>query len=236
MMTWNVQSGKDASGTYNLYAQAQFIASQGADVICLEEVETWMADEPALFKNYLQQLTGQTWYSVYAPNTPNAGTIGDLLLSRFPISQQSTTIMQANPGNPSDYMGNRGAARALISIGGVPINFFATHLEAYNTSYRTTQLNMFMSWARSFGAPRMVGGDFNAWWGEWWIGQMETEYTDTWLDLTGNEDGGYSKDNVRIDYLFRAIDSQYRITPTTISVGTTTLSDHRPVLADYKVQ
>jgi endonuclease/exonuclease/phosphatase family metal-dependent hydrolase len=236
MMTWNVQSGKDASGTFNLYAQTQLIASQGVDVVCLEEVETWMADEPALFKRYMQDLTGQTWYAVYSPNTSNTGTIGNLLLSRFPISQQSTTIMAANPGNPSDYLGNRGAARALISIGGVPINFFATHFDPYNTSYRTTQLNLFMSWARSFDAPRLVGGDFNSWWGEWWIGQMETEYTDTWLDVTRNEDGGYSRGSVRIDYLFRAIAQQLRITPTRIWVVDTTLSDHRPVVADYKVQ
>ena len=236
MMTWNVQSGKNANGTFNLYAQTQLMAAQGVDIICLEEVETWMANEPELFKSYMQQLTGQTWYSVYSPNTPYVGTIGNLLLSRFPILQQSTTIMQANPTNPADYLGNRGAGRALISVGGVPINFFATHLDPYNTSYRTTQLNMFMTWARSFDAPRMVGGDFNSWWGEWWIGQTETEYTDTWLDVTRNEDGGYTKDIVRIDYLFRSIAQQLRVQPTNIWVVNTTLSDHRPVIADYKVQ
>ena len=236
VMQWNVQSGRDINGTYNPMAQVQLMASQRPDVICLDEVETWMADEPTLFKTYLEQVTGETWYAFYAPNTPNAGTIGDLLLSRFPIAQQNITTLTANPGNPSDYLGNRAALRALIYINNIPVNIIGTHLEYSNASYRTTQLNQLLPWAASFGGPRLMAGDFNSWWGEQWPVAVMQTYSDTWQDVTGSKENGYTIGNVRYDYIFRANDQNWRVTPTNAWVVSTTLSDHRPVVADFKVQ
>jgi endonuclease/exonuclease/phosphatase family metal-dependent hydrolase len=236
LMQWNVQSGKDINERYDPWSQVQLMASQGADIICLEEVETWMADEPTLFKTYLEQVTGQTWYAVYAPNTPNAGTIGDLLLSRFPIAQQNAIIMKANPGDPSDYLGNLGALRALININGVPVNIIGTHLEYANTSYRTTQLGILLAWAASFGGPRLMAGDFNSWWGEYWIVTVLQTYSDTWQDITGSNQNGHTIGNVRFDYIFRSFDQSSHVTPTNVWVVPTTLSDHNPVLADFRVQ
>ena len=236
LMQWNVQSGKDINGSYNPYAQVQSMVAQGADIICLNEVETWMADEPTVFKNYLQQLTGQTWYSIYAPNTPNAGTIGDLLLSRFPIAQQNVTILKANPGDPNDYLGNRAALRALIYINNVPVNIIGTHLEYSNTSYRTTQLGLLLPWAASFGGPRLMAGDFNSWWGEYWITTTMQTYSDSWQDVTGSNQNGYTIGNVRFDYIFRASDQAYRVTPSNVWVVNNTLSDHRAVVAEFRVQ
>jgi endonuclease/exonuclease/phosphatase (EEP) superfamily protein YafD len=122
-------------------------------------------------------------------------------------------------------------------VGGVRVNLFSLHLEYYDTAKRTTQLTEIMQWARQFPAPRIVGGDFNSWWGEPWIAQMETEYTDTWQDVTGSDADGYSLNGtVRFDYLFRAIDQGSRLTPTACWVHSTSLSDHTPVVADYQVR
>jgi len=93
-----------------------------------------------------------------------------------------------------------------------------------------------MTWARSFGSPRLVGGDFNSWWGEYWITKMETEYTDTWQDYTGSDQNGYTVGNVRFDYIFRSRQNASRMTPVKCFVPWTDLSDHRPVVADFKVQ
>ena len=93
-----------------------------------------------------------------------------------------------------------------------------------------------MAWARQFAGPRLAGGDFNSWWGEWWIGQMRTEYSDTWLDYSGMQDGAYTTGAVRFDYIFRAFDNAWRVTPTKAFVPYTELSDHRPFVADFKVQ
>jgi endonuclease/exonuclease/phosphatase (EEP) superfamily protein YafD len=94
-----------------------------------------------------------------------------------------------------------------------------------------------MSWAGQFAGAEIVGGDFNSWWGESWIKTMETKYTDTWQDVTGSDLNGYTLNGaVRFDYLFRARDAASRLTPTSCSVISTSLSDHRPVVATYTVR
>jgi endonuclease/exonuclease/phosphatase (EEP) superfamily protein YafD len=157
------------------------------------------------------------------------GCIGEQILSRIPIIDSTTTYLMLGIGPSS-------AGRALISVDGVEINILTNHLEYEDTGLRTAELIDLMSWARNFDGPRLVGGDFNSWWGEWWIGQMTTEYTDTWVDHTGQQDGAYTIGDVRFDYIFRSRDWEWRLTPTNAFVPDTDLSDHRPFVADFTVQ
>jgi endonuclease/exonuclease/phosphatase family metal-dependent hydrolase len=220
--TWNIDFGGG-----NEAAQAQEIANSGADVVLLQEASTFDEHMPTTYPARLRQLTGQTWYHVWAPseNCPNACQ-GFLILSKLPIvSSSATTFLGA------------ATARALVDVSGVQVNVFGLHLEYYDTNKRTSQLLAIMNWARQFSAPRIVGGDFNSWWGEWWIAQMETEYTDTWQDVTGSDENGYTLNGtVRFDYLFRARDQASRITPTACWVQGTGLSNHSLVIADYQVR
>jgi endonuclease/exonuclease/phosphatase (EEP) superfamily protein YafD len=148
------------------------------------------------------------------------------ILSRFPILDATTQILYPSA-----------AGRVLINVGGVPINVFTCHLEYYDTSVRTAELLGLMAWARTFSGPRLVGGDFNSWWDEWWIHQMRTEYSDTWVDFSGQQDGAYTIGNVRFDYIFRSFDGAWRLTPTNaFVVNVDYLSDHRPFVADFTVQ
>jgi endonuclease/exonuclease/phosphatase family metal-dependent hydrolase len=229
MVTWNIDQGynSDSQSTYTLPQQVQLMASLNADVIVLQEVSVWNENQPDKYWNLLQQATGQTWYRVWAPaiTCETTGCIGEEILSRIPIASASTTYLYASS-----------AGRALIYLGGVPINIVTNHLEYYDTSVRTLELNALMNWERQFAGPRLNGGDFNSWWGEWWIGQMKTEYHDTWLDYSGVEDGAYTTGNVRFDYIFRSIDGDWRLTPTNAFVVPTNLSDHRPFVADFRVQ
>jgi endonuclease/exonuclease/phosphatase (EEP) superfamily protein YafD len=132
---------------------------------------------------------------------------------------------------------NRSVAQATVRVGSVDVNVFSTHLDYYSTSYRTTQEQQMMSWALNFGGPRLVAGDFNSWWGEYWITNMMTQYTDSWQDYTGSNQNGYTVNNaVRFDYIFRSMDGGWRATPTNVYVPVTSLSDHNPVVADFRVQ
>ncbi|MBS1817922.1 MAG: carbohydrate-binding protein [Acidobacteria bacterium] len=236
MMTWNIQHGTNASGAYNLTAQAQFIASQKPDVVALQEVETWDENQPQRLKQLLEQYTGNSWTVVWAPVINAAGTEGNVILTRLPVSAQNTFQMHAT----SDYSimyANRAAAQATVKVGNVDVNVFSTHLDYYSTSYRTIQEQQLMTWALNFGGPRLIGGDFNSWWGEYWITNMQTQYTDTWQDYTGSNQNGYTVNNaVRFDYIFRSMDGGWRVTPTNCWVPVTSLSDHNPVIADYRVQ
>jgi endonuclease/exonuclease/phosphatase family metal-dependent hydrolase len=220
--TWNIHFGHG-----NTWAQAQEIANTGADVIVLQEASTYDEHMPTTYRDRLRQLTGHNWQSVWAPGVNcAAGCQGSLILTRLPIVDSS--VAQFSGSSP---------ARVAVDVGGIRVNIFGLHLDYFNTSLRTTQLYEAMNWARSFGGPRIVGGDFNSWWGEWWIMHMESEYTDTWQDVTGSDDMGYTLNgNIRFDYLFRAHDQNWRLTPLSCWVHWTNLSDHMPVVADYQVR
>ena len=236
MMTWNIQHGTTASGAYDLVSQAQFIASQQPDVVALQEVETWDENQPQRYKQLLEQYTGNAWTLVWAPVVNSAGTEGNVILTRLPVSSQNTYQMHAT-GDYSVLYSNRSVAQATVRVGSVDVNVFSTHLDYYSTNNRTTQEQQLMSWALNFGGPRLIGGDFNSWWGEYWITNMQTQYTDTWQDYTGSNQNGYTVNNaVRFDYIFRSMDGGWRVTPTNAYVPPAWQSDHYPVVADFRVQ
>ena len=222
--TWNIHFGHG-----DTWGQAHEIASLGADVVLLQEAQTWDEYMPSTYPERLRQLTGQVWHTVWSGvGDPScaSGCQGSLIMSRFPIVGSAAVMLNGTPGT-----------WAAIDVGGVRLNVFNIHLEYYDTSKRSAQLLQFMDWTRQFGGPRLAGGDFNSWWGEWWIAQMETEYTDTWQDVTGSEDGGFTLNHaVRFDYLFRSHNDSWRLTPTGSWVHWTHLSDHGALVADYTVR
>lgn len=223
VMTWNIHFGGG-----DPWGQAHVIANSGADVALLQEAETWSEHMPTTYVDRLQQLTGQRWQAVWS-GTANPdcayGCQGNLILSRLPIVESHSVLLSG--ATPS---------WAAVVVGGVRVNLFNVHLEWADTGLRTTQLLQFMDWMRQFAGPRLAGGDYNSWWGEWWIAQMETEYTDTWRDVTGSVEGGYTLNRaVRFDYLFRSHDGHSRVRPVDSWVHWTHLSDHGALIADYTV-
>ena len=236
IMTWNIHQGQTAANVYNLNQQASYIASQHPDVVLLQEVNTWNGNQPQTLKTLLQNATGRTWNLVWAPVTNAAGTEGNVVLTTLPISSSSTYQMHATT-NYTAFQSNRSVARATVSVGGVSFNVFSTHIDYSNTSWRTIQLSQLMAWLRNFSGPRIVGGDFNSWWGEYWITTMMSEYYDTLYDVTRNKDGGYTVNNaVRFDYIFRSHLNASRLTPISITTPRVSYSDHNPVIADFTVQ
>jgi endonuclease/exonuclease/phosphatase family metal-dependent hydrolase len=208
----------------NVAGQAKLMADSGAHVILLQEV--WQGDMVTKLPQLLQQYTGATWYTYWVTHNGTSTGEGVLTLSRLPFSAT----------NKANWL-NRGFSRVQVKVGGVPVSIFNAHLD-WDTTKRTSELKSLMSWARTFaGHSRVVGGDFNSWWGESWIKTMETEYTDTWQDVTGSDQNGYTLNGtVRFDYLFRALDTNWRLQPTSCWVPSTSLSDHKPVVAEYTVK
>jgi endonuclease/exonuclease/phosphatase family metal-dependent hydrolase len=204
--------------------------------VALQEVETWTENQPDRYRSLLQQLTGQTWTVVWAPVVSGGATEGNVLLTRLPVVSTSTYQMHAT-SNHTELYANRSAAQATVRVNGVNVSVFSTHLDYYNTSHRSTQLEQLMAWAGNFAGPRLVTGDFNSWWGEYWITRMTQSYSDTWAEVTGNTDLGYTVNGaVRFDYIFRSFSGSSRATPVNCTTPSTSLSDHYPVIADFTIQ
>jgi endonuclease/exonuclease/phosphatase family metal-dependent hydrolase len=234
VMTWNIHHGKTKSGRFDPLAQAKFIAAQNPDVVALQEVQTWEEDQPARYERMLEDITGDDWKRQWAPVVNRAGTEGNLILTRLSVVSSSAFQMHAT-GDWDALYSNRSAARMTVSVGGVNVHVFSTHLDYYSTTHRTAQLQDLMAWTAQYGARRIVAGDFNSTPGTYWITTMLGDYNDTWRDVMGSSSGGPTINGVRFDYLFRAKDGSDSVTPVKVSTPKTDLSDHAPVIADYKV-
>jgi endonuclease/exonuclease/phosphatase family metal-dependent hydrolase len=235
VMTWNVHHGKNTSNQLSVPSQAAFVAQQNPHVVLLQEVQTWDQNQPAIFETELEKRTGVNWTRVWAPVNSNSGTEGNLVLTRLSVSSSATFKMHATSNY--DAIGpNRSVAQATVSVGGVPFHVFSTHLDYANTSYRTAQLLDLMDWLPKFTGRQIVGGDFNSTPGTYWINTMKSEYYDTWEDVTGSSSGGGTINGVRFDYLFRGKIYGDKIPPLNIWLVTTSLSDHKAVIADYSVK
>jgi endonuclease/exonuclease/phosphatase family metal-dependent hydrolase len=171
----------------------------------------------------------------WAPVIDGKLTEGNVVLTRLPVLASAYHQMHAT-GDWKAMYSNRSIAQATVLVGGVPLDVFSTHLDYYNTTHRTAQLLDMMAWAQTFSSRRIVGGDFNSWWGEYWIVTMMADYFDTWQDVMKTNQNGYTVNNaVRFDYLFRSKEGAAQVTPLTVSVPVTSLSDHNPVVASYRV-
>ena len=65
---------------------------------------------------------------------------------------------------------------------------------------------------------------------------METQYTDMWEMMSGSVQNGYTKGNVRFDYIFRSFTDETRLTGISCWVKSSSQSDHSAVLADFTVR
>jgi endonuclease/exonuclease/phosphatase family metal-dependent hydrolase len=234
MLTWNVHHGKNTGGSLSVPSQAQHIANQNPHVVVLQEVQTWDQNQPQMFESELERITGANWHRQWAPVQSSQWTEGNVVLTRLPVLSQSSHQMHAN-GDWSALLSNRSAAHMTVSVGGIPVHVFSTHLDYGNTTYRTAQLLDLMAWLDNFNGRTIVGGDFNSSPGTYWITTMLGDFLDTWQDVTGSSSGGGTINGVRFDYLFRGRGTSDKIRPTSVRTVSSSLSDHLAVIADYTV-
>ena len=237
VLTWNTQHG------VNLDLIAQWVASSGANVVALTEVERYNpgwgnTDQPARYASALQSRTGRTWHYHFAQRDGGSTGQGNVVLTTFPIEDAQTYVLSYS----------RSVARVQIVVNGVRVNVFGTHLDADSSTIRAQQMNEFKNWAANVSQQWIAAGDFNAWPGAWEIANMTSSFYDAWAGavssgtayaFAGNEAGNTR--NSRIDYVFyshgatRLSLRESRVIDTRNSSGVMP-SDHRPVMATFDVR
>jgi endonuclease/exonuclease/phosphatase family metal-dependent hydrolase len=252
VMTFNVQHGIDGTSRYNLQRAIDTIARAQPDVVGLQEVTRnhpsyACDDQPARLAAGLRAATGQAWEVAYEQEwfTPdvscqNSGrgdgreTEGLAFLTRRSMSPPS---MQALPDS------RIGLQIAMRDAYGLPI--VVTHLSsgAAKQTARSQQIDRLIAWARAFGQPLVVMGDFNA-------GPQASElqpvfagFRDAWTDAVtaGRTVGaGSTQRTTRVDYIFY-VDGGSMTLGSAEFVDTAALigviaSDHQPLAATFTIR
>lgn len=241
VLVYNIHAGRDAAGEPNLDRVAEVIASTGADLVLLQEVDR--RTRRSGDRDQLAELERRTGLHGAFGRTLDydGGQYGIGVLSRWPIRSDTLVPLPVEP--PQERAGGsrepRGALRAVVESPVGSVGVVNTHLDASSDDrYRRQEVAAVARLAgelRLRHALTLVGGDFNAEPGSAVIARMRRDgWVDAWRACGGDAGPTYpAADPVkRIDYLFMPPGTACR----RAEVPLTEASDHRPVLVLMEMQ
>lgn len=255
VMTLNIHQGVDENGHSNLESVANVIARIQPDLVGLQEVlrnhpSYDCQDQPALIGDALVRATGRTWSKVYVEEwftsdrtcvQSGRGTDAESEGLAFFAPDQIGSVASTKLWN-----GRIGLAATTGGSGGLPV--IVTHLASGSGSAATDrqrQVSQLAPWAATQGASRILLGDFNAAAGSPDLQPISDTMHDAWTDamMAGTAMGVLSGDTrVRggsIDHVFFTSDARLTLDSAevvdTVALVGTQVSDHRPVVARFRV-
>ncbi len=251
--TWNIGCGAKGFHGRNPIGLANAILEQEIDICVLQEVDAFarrsnFVDFPATFKAG----TGyHTHYCVSVPFAPEGGVLrrdfGNLLLSRYPITQVETAVFETEPSIAQAHSAEverRTAILAEVDVGGEPLWCGGTHL-AYSPNLAPSAIRRTQAAALADtiakrvpkASPMALGGDFNSGIDSADIAALKsvlfpvtTEIRATWP--IGSNQGDHTEPFIAIDHIFARGYTEAR---TTV-VDYPELTDHALVIADFTFQ
>ena len=232
VMTYNIHHGEGLDRKVDLQRIADLIKREQADIVALQEVDkgvqrTAQRDCPA----ELATLTGMT--CVFSNNYHfQGGEYGNAVLTRFPVKRWTNRhYKMLRPGEP------RGLLQVVLDVQGRELVFLDTHLDARGDDAErwssAAELEEALQPYR--GQPVIFCGDFNDTPDSRTCQKLAQQFTDTWK-ATGEGDGftiPAEKPRKRIDYIWTS--KEPAIKAVKIWVPESEASDHRPVVAEFKL-
>ena len=255
VMTLNIHQGVDENGHSNLESVANVIARIQPDVVGLQEVlrnhpSYNCEDQPALIGDALVRASGRTWSKVYVEEwftsdrtcvQSGRGTDAESEGLAFFAPDQMGSVSSTKLWN-----GRLGLAVTTGGSGGLPV--IVTHLASGSgtaATDRTRQVLQLAPWAATQGASRILLGDFNAAVGSPEMQPITDAMHDAWTDAVaagtamGVPTGDTRVKGGSIDHVFFTSDTRLTLDSAevvdTIALIGTQVSDHRPVVARFKV-
>jgi endonuclease/exonuclease/phosphatase family metal-dependent hydrolase len=256
VMTFNIQHGLNAAGSYGLKWTVDTIAKIQPDLVGLQELTRnhpayQCEDQAARIAEALSGATGRRWMAFYQQEwfTPNRecqnaargdGPETEGLAFLAPDSLVPPTFTQL-------WNGRIGLLTPMRRGRDVPVT--VTHLTHGEAGYsdRIRQLDALLPWVSSQpGATnRVLMGDFNLWPDSEEYRRIRAGgYRDAWLDAVaagtarGRADG-ITHNAVRIDYIFYSGDALELLWAETVDTRAligTEASDHRPLVAAFRIK
>lgn len=231
--SFNIHHGVGLDRLLNLERVAQVIEDEQPDVIGLQEVDRhfgersdfvdqarWLADRLGMRVVFGANLD-------FDPLTAGAERrqYGTAILSRYRIHRWRNTLLPRPAGGEQ-----RGLLEARVTVRGVPVRVFNTHLQHDSQAERLAQIAQVRAIVADSRESVVLVGDLNATPESPEIEAITEDLTDTWVEA--GEGDGYTYDaetpHARIDYVLTSAD----VVARTAAVVTTDASDHLPVVAD----
>jgi endonuclease/exonuclease/phosphatase family metal-dependent hydrolase len=245
VVDWNIQINDASAAHAQRVIDTLMALSPRPQIIVMEEAYQ------NLYSTYLNRLaaqTGQTWQGVFQTHCPPGGwngswctrseTEGVAIFTSYPIVNSSVLHLPY----ADCYHSARAAARLAVSVGGITVQVFGTHLQTGTctnpVSTRAASMALLKSWANNFSRPQIVGGDLNATPDEINTPQgMNPNFVDTW-QLVGS---GFSatafapNPSMKIDYLLTDAGGRAQPLWTQVIRTTGTISDHLPLQTAFRI-
>lgn len=236
VVSYNIHAGTGADGVFDPVRQAAALRALGADVIGLQEVDVrWGARSRWL--DLAGELGGRLGMAVFFAPVYRIGgrAFGVAVMSRHPVSgarnHRITRLSTQDPGRgPAPAPG---FGEVLVRVRGAALRVYVTHLDARpDPGVRAAQvadMRRIMARGGRGRGPHVLLGDFNA-------PPGAPELAPLWRGLTDAEPGGFTyparNPEKRIDYVAVSAGVEVRAA----AVVDTPASDHRPVVADLRLE
>lgn len=230
--SYNIHHAQGADGVLDLERVATVLEGTDAQVIGLQEVDRhwgersenvdqakWLAERLDMFYCYTANLDNPP-----AEGSTQNRQYGTAILSDFPLGNCTSTPLTNHPKGEQ-----RSLAQADLTVRGVPVRFYNTHLTHNSDEGREVQAREVNEVVAADGRPAILVGDLNARPDKPVYQSFTKHLADAW-PMVGEGDGfTFDSDNPkgRIDYIL--VSGQ--ITPTSMSVVPTIASDHMPIVA-----
>ena len=240
VMTYNVHSCIGTDGKVSPVRIAHVIASQKADIVALQELDsglirTGLSDQAKLIADHLNM-----HYHFHPSMRIEKGHYGNAILSRFPMRTVRASELPTIPGRRT--IERRGALWAEVSIGDLTVQVITTHF-GLNRQERLAQAETLLSseWLqhRLCLPPLVLCGDFNT---------VSFSRVYSWLTRALNDTRENSKFRMahstypsrfpflRLDYIFVSPDVVVKECTVCIDPLTRVASDHLPLTATLELQ
>lgn len=229
-MTYNTYSGRKQG----IEKIAEVINKENPDVVSLQEIERNTKINPWDTPQKLSELTGMRYYYfAHALDIPTGGDYGNVILSRYPISEEKS--MKLSVFKEGDYVRSFGYVK--VTKEDKEFFFATTHLDhLYEDAARLKQIDEILACVAQLDKPVLLGGDLNSRPGSATMAAFRKYFTVDCLSDGAPWTVPVPNPTYSCDWLIFAPHSAFVVKAYNVCYWADKESDHFPVVATYAIK
>lgn len=229
-MTYNTYSGRKQG----IDKIAEVIKLEDPDIVSLQEIERNTEINPWDTPERLSVLTGMKYYYfAHALDIPTGGDYGNVILSKFPISEEKSFKLSVLKEN--DYVRSFGYVKVMKE--GKEFYFATTHLDhKYEDAARLKQIDEILACMEQLDKPIILGGDLNSRRGSVTMTAFQKYFTVNCLSDAAPWTVPVPSPTYTCDWLIYAPNEAFTVKAYNVCYWADKESDHYPVVATYLIK